>query len=50
VWPEDDALNANRRRRLCVRADLHRGHYEITVDVPAHDRIRVAFTDLAPYR
>jgi IS6 family transposase len=27
--------------------NLRRGHYEITVDVPAHDRVRVAFTDLA---
>jgi transposase-like protein len=29
--------------------NLRRGHYEITVDAPApaHDRVRVAFTDLA---
>jgi transposase, IS6 family len=27
--------------------NLRRGHYEITVDVPVHDRARVAFTDLA---
>jgi transposase-like protein len=27
--------------------NLRRGHYEITVDVPVHDRVRVAFTDLA---
>jgi IS6 family transposase len=27
--------------------NLRRGHYEITVDVRAHDRVRVAFTDLA---
>ncbi|MDT5105792.1 MAG: transposase, family [Mycobacterium sp.] len=27
--------------------NLRRGHYEITVDVPAHDRVRDAFTDLA---
>jgi IS6 family transposase len=26
--------------------NLHRGHYELTADVPAHDRVRVAFTEL----
>jgi hypothetical protein len=24
-----------------------RGHYALTVDLPAHDRIRAAFTELA---
>jgi IS6 family transposase len=28
--------------------NLRRGHYEITVDVPVHDRARIAFTQLAP--
>jgi hypothetical protein len=28
--------------------NLRRGHYELTVDAPVHDRVRVAFTDLAP--
>lgn len=27
--------------------NLRRGHYEITVDVPVHDRVRATFTDLA---
>jgi transposase-like protein len=27
--------------------NLRRGHYELTVDLPSHDRVRVAFTDLA---
>jgi IS6 family transposase len=27
--------------------NLRRGHYEITVDLPVHDRVRVAFTELA---
>jgi transposase, IS6 family len=27
--------------------NLRRGHYEITVDGPVHDRARVAFTELA---
>jgi IS6 family transposase len=27
--------------------NLRRGHYEITGDVPAHDCVRVAFTELA---
>ena len=27
--------------------DLRHGHYEITIDVPVRDRVRVAFTDLA---
>jgi IS6 family transposase len=27
--------------------NLRRGHYEITVDVPVHARVRVAFDDLA---
>jgi transposase, IS6 family len=27
--------------------NLRRGHYEITADVPVHDRLRAAFTDLA---
>ena len=27
--------------------NLRRGHYEITIDVPIHDRVRVAFTDPA---
>jgi hypothetical protein len=29
--------------------DLRRGHNELTVDVPAHDRVLVAFTALAPF-
>jgi transposase-like protein len=27
--------------------NLHRGHYAITADLPVHDRVRVAFDDLA---
>jgi transposase-like protein len=27
--------------------NLRRGHYEFTVEVHDHDRVRVAFTDLA---
>jgi len=27
--------------------NLRRGHYEITVDLPVHDRVHFAFTDLA---
>ena len=27
--------------------NLRRGHYEITADLPVHDRVRLAFTDLA---
>ncbi len=27
--------------------NLRRGHYEITADLPKHDRVRVAFTELA---
>lgn len=27
--------------------NLRRGHYELTTDVPDHDRIRVAFTELS---
>jgi transposase, IS6 family len=27
--------------------NLRRGHYEITVDVPVHHRVRAAFDDLA---
>jgi IS6 family transposase len=27
--------------------NLRRGHYEITVDLPIHDRVRVAFAELA---
>jgi hypothetical protein len=27
--------------------NLRRDHYEITTDVPVHDSIRLAFTDLA---
>jgi transposase, IS6 family len=27
--------------------NLRRGHYELTRDLPVHDRVRVAFTDLA---
>jgi transposase, IS6 family len=27
--------------------NVRRGHCEITVDVPVHDRLRVAFTELA---
>jgi transposase-like protein len=27
--------------------NLRRGHYEITVDVPVHDRVQLAFTDHA---
>ena len=28
--------------------NLRRGYYAITVDVPARDRVRAAFTELAP--
>ena len=28
--------------------NLRRGHYEITADLPVHDRVRVAFAELAP--
>jgi transposase-like protein len=28
--------------------NLRRGHYELTVDVPLHDRLRIAFAELAP--
>jgi IS6 family transposase len=27
--------------------NLRRGRYELTVDVPPHDRVRVAFAELA---
>ena len=27
--------------------NLRRGHYAITADLPVHDRVRVAFEDLA---
>jgi hypothetical protein len=27
--------------------NLRRGHYELTVDVPTHDRVRAAFTEFA---
>jgi transposase-like protein len=27
--------------------NLRRGHYELTVDMPVHDRVRVAFDELA---
>ena len=27
--------------------NLRRGHYELTTDLPPHDRVRVAFTELA---
>ena len=27
--------------------NLRRGHYEIATDVPAQDRLRIAFTELA---
>jgi hypothetical protein len=44
---EDDALTAHVAAGHAFVQNLRRGHYEITVDVPAHDRVRVAFTDLA---
>jgi hypothetical protein len=27
--------------------NLRRGHYELSADVPAHDRLGIAFTELA---
>jgi len=27
--------------------NLRRGHYELTINLPVHDRVRIAFTDLA---
>ena len=27
--------------------NLRRGHYELTVDMPVHDRVRIAFDQLA---
>ena len=29
--------------------NLRRGHYEITAELPTHDRVHVAFADLALY-
>ena len=29
--------------------NLRRGHYEITAELPVHDRVRAAFDELAPY-
>jgi len=29
--------------------NLRRGHYALSVDLPARDRVRVAFGELAPY-
>jgi hypothetical protein len=29
--------------------NLRRGHDELSVDLPAHDRVHVAFGELAPY-
>jgi transposase, IS6 family len=29
--------------------NLRRGHYAITTDLPSHDRIRLAFAELAPF-
>ena len=28
--------------------NLRRGHYELTTDVPTHDRVRLAFAQLTP--
>jgi hypothetical protein len=28
--------------------NLRRGHYEITAEVPVHDRVRAAFDELTP--
>jgi transposase, IS6 family len=28
--------------------NLHRGHYELTADLPVHDRVRAPFNELAP--
>jgi len=28
--------------------NLRRGHYELTIEAPDHDRVRLAFTELAP--
>jgi IS6 family transposase len=28
--------------------NVRRGHYEIATDEPAHDRLRIAFAQLAP--
>jgi hypothetical protein len=28
--------------------NLRRGHYAITADLPVHDRVRAAFTELQP--
>jgi transposase, IS6 family len=29
--------------------NLRRGHYELTTELPTHDRLRIAFTELAVY-
>ena len=29
--------------------NLRRGHYALSIDLSAHDRVRVAFGELAPY-
>jgi DDE domain len=42
------ARTALSRARLVQ--NLHRGHYELTADLPRRDRVRVAFTELAAHR
>jgi hypothetical protein len=44
---QTDPLTDHDRRRTRIRRELRRGHYELTVDVPTHDRVRAAFTEFA---
>lgn len=30
-----------------IAQNLRRGHYQLTTELPAHDRVRVALTELA---
>jgi hypothetical protein len=41
--------SAHDRGRARLMQNLRRGHYELTVDVPAYDQVLVAFTALAPF-
>jgi transposase, IS6 family len=44
---EADPIGAHHRGRARVRANLRRGHYELTVDQAPRDRLPAAFADLA---
>jgi hypothetical protein len=49
AWPQDHPIIADDHGRASLRAEPAPRAHALSVDLPARDRVRVAFGELAPY-